>query len=189
MQVVAHQPFQHRPFQQPLPTLPILPLDFLSRYTPLSKTMTSSISDLANLPFPHPRQFPTMSEIQCSRSIIETLDQDIEDLEQKIGRLQRRLQEVQQQRANYASYISPLRRLPTEILSKIVSLCINYGEDIIKMTRICTRLREVVHGMPGIWNSCPTHNQFPIMDLHGRYNRFYGSSFHVRYWLDKLVWF
>jgi hypothetical protein len=114
--------------------------------------------DLANLPFPHPRELPTGDDIRHSKTIIEQLDKKIEDIEQTIGRLQVQLQEVQQKRTNYASYISPLRRLPTEILSEIVTICLDDGRDILTVAGICGRLREVALGMTAVrsWRGGPS---------------------------------
>jgi hypothetical protein len=140
--------------------------------------MTSAIRDVANLPFPHPRQLPTGDEIRHSKSIIEDLDRNIEDLEQDIRRLQTRLHEVQRKRANYASYISPLRRLPTEILGEIVSFCIHNSVDITVVASICGRLREVALGMSRIWSNIslrcikPKRGQLTIYRFYERY----GSS-------------
>jgi hypothetical protein len=112
----------------------------------------STVTDVANLPLP-PRQLPTADDVRQSKEIIEQLNQSIEDLEQSIRRLQEQLQEVRRKRANYVSYISPLRQLPTEILCKIISICVNDGGDIIKISAICNRLREVALGMAQIWSN------------------------------------
>jgi hypothetical protein len=108
--------------------------------------------DLMNLPFPHPRQLPSEDDIGRSKSIIEQLDRNIEDMEQDIRQLQTRIQEVQQKRTNYASYISPLRRLPAEILGEIIEICLQSGVHITVIAGICSRLREAVLGMAGIWS-------------------------------------
>jgi hypothetical protein len=132
--------------------------------------------DLANLPFPHPRELPTGNDIRHSKKIIEQLDRKIEDLEQTIGRLQVQLQEVQRKRTNYASYISPLRRLPTEILSEIITIYVEDGEDILDVAGICSRLREVVLGMTAIWSDIKLRS----FDTTGVY---YGSYSNVSDWL------
>jgi hypothetical protein len=109
--------------------------------------------DLINLSLPHLRQLPNREDIQHSKSIIDQLDRTIEDLEQNIKQLQTQIQEAQQKRAKYVSYISPLRRLPTEILSEIINICVGDGVDVTIMASICSRLREVILGMAGIWNN------------------------------------
>jgi hypothetical protein len=108
--------------------------------------------DLANLPFPQLKQLPTGDDIRHSKSIIEQLDQNIVDLERNIKRLRAQLQEAQQKRAAYVSYVSPFRRLPTEVLSEIIILYLQSGGDITVITGICSRLREVALGMAGIWS-------------------------------------
>jgi hypothetical protein len=119
------------------------------------------VTDVANLPVPDPRQLPTRDDVRHSKTIIEHLDRTIEDLEQSIRQLQGQLHEVRRKRANHASYISPLRRLPTEILSEIIGICIKCGTDILTMCGICSRLREVSLGMARIWGVIalrPTHS-------------------------------
>jgi hypothetical protein len=141
----------------------------------------SAVMDLANLPFPHPRELPTGDDIRHSKTIIEQLDKKIEDIEQTIGRLQVQLQEVQQKRTNYASYISPLRRLPTEILSEIVTICLDDGRDILTVAGICGRLREVALGMTAIWS------EITLCSI-GTRGKYYGSHWDVSNWPYYIVW-
>jgi hypothetical protein len=141
----------------------------------------NTMFDLKNLPFPHPKQLPSRDDIRQAKTMIHQLDQDIQVLNQELSQLQRRLRGLEQKRTNYASYISPLRRLPTEILSEIISLCIQEGVDITVMAGICTRLREVALGMSGLWSTiqlrAPRKGQFMKSRLYHQY----GSSIHVSY--------
>jgi hypothetical protein len=130
--------------------------------------------DIMNLPFPHPRPLPSGDDIRRSKSIIEQLDRNIEDLEQDIRQLQTRLQEVQQKRTNYASYISSLRRLPVEILTEIISMCLQNDVEITVVAGICSRLREVVLGMTGIWSDISIRANYPIPS--SRFDKCYGYS-------------
>jgi hypothetical protein len=135
--------------------------------------------DLMNLPFPHPRQLPNGDDIRRSKSIIEQLDRNIEDLEQDIQQLQTRLQEVQRKRTNYASYISPLRRLPAEILSEIIGICLHNDVEITVVAGICSRLREVVLGMAGIWSDISIRTNYPIPS--SPFDKRYGYSMFASY--------
>jgi hypothetical protein len=111
------------------------------------------MAELANLPCPHPReQFPTKEELLLGKSVIKELDQDIDLLHVEINRLQTRLESLQGRRANYASYISPLRRLPTEILREIIGICIYQGIDILTIAGLNARLRDVALGMATLWS-------------------------------------
>jgi hypothetical protein len=114
----------------------------------------STITDWPNIPYPHPRQLPTEDDIRHSKSIIKKLDHDIRQL-------QTQLQEVQQKRANHLSYISPLRRLPTEILNEILRICLEDGGNVLEIAGICSRLREVVLGMTGIWSNITLYQAHP----------------------------
>jgi hypothetical protein len=149
----------HTTSTSPKSPSPLSPISIES-YTILEQVM-SAVKEVANLPVPDPRQLPTGDDVRHSKTIIGHLDRTIEDLEQSIRRLQEQLQEAQRKRANYASYISPLRRLPTEILSEIISICIVGGTDILTMCGICSRLREVALGIARIWSNItlrPTHS-------------------------------
>jgi hypothetical protein len=112
----------------------------------------STTTNLSNLSCPHPRGLPTEEDIRQSKLIIKQLDQSIEELIQKIRQLHTQIQEVQQTRASYVSYLSPLRRLPEEVLREIITMCINNGADVTVMAGICSRLREVVLGMASLWS-------------------------------------
>jgi hypothetical protein len=140
--------------------------------------------DLANLPFPHPRQLPTADNIQQSKLIIEHLDRNIEYLEHNIRQFQAQLREVRQKRANYVSYVSPLRRLPTGILRKIVYICLEDGEEITVMAGICSRLREVVIGMTRIWSHITLRTALSPENCIVPFYIQYGYSGNVRFCFD-----
>jgi hypothetical protein len=105
------------------------------------KSMESS-----ELPFPHPRQRASADEIRYSKNAIAKLDKDIEDLEAK-------LQDLRRKRANYESYIAPIRRMPAEILSEIIHFCLQNGIRLSVMTQICGYFRDVILGMTSIWSN------------------------------------
>ncbi|PVF93778.1 hypothetical protein CPB86DRAFT_714686 [Serendipita vermifera] len=75
------------------------------------------------LPIPHPRQRPTQAEVLTSQKEIHRLDSTISDLKRQISELQARLAPLQRERDNLASYISPFRRLPVDIISEIIHHC------------------------------------------------------------------
>jgi hypothetical protein len=117
------------------------------------------------LPFPHPRNCPSRAKVLLHKDAIKSLEQDIIDIENEINRLeqdvvntgeiarlQTRLQDLRQRKTNHASYISPLRRLPPEILGEIVYMGLYNGVKLSTLTQICGTLREVVLGMSALWN-------------------------------------
>jgi hypothetical protein len=111
------------------------------------------MTSLANLPWPYPRgQLPTKEEVLLGKSVIKELDRDIDLLQFEISRLQNLLESLQGRRANYASYISPLRRLPTEILREIISICIDQGIDILTIAGLNARFRYAALGMATLWS-------------------------------------
>jgi hypothetical protein len=150
---------------------------FLYLKAPFSKSM-SAMTDWENLPYPHPRQLPNEDDIRYGKTVIGQLDRSIEDIKQNIRRLQTQLQEVQQKRANHLSYLAPLRCLPTEILSEIVTIYLEDGEDILAVAGICSRLREVVLGMTAVWSHITLRRQ-----------GHYGSYSKVSSCLFSFVWF
>jgi hypothetical protein len=72
--------------------------------------------------------------------------------------------------ANYATRISPFERLPVEILSEIVEICVSYYEEITTIMHICCRLRHVTLGLPSIWCS------IEILSPDNRWGPSYGYS-------------
>ncbi|PVF90897.1 hypothetical protein CPB86DRAFT_659800, partial [Serendipita vermifera] len=96
------------------------------------------------------RLLPTTEKIQDSRHVIERIDEEITKLEAQ-------LQALRLKRELYASYISPLRRLPTEILTNIVDLALKDGSSVTVLTQVCSRLRYIVLGTPRFWSSILFH--------------------------------
>jgi hypothetical protein len=103
------------------------------------------MEDLDNYSLTHPRHCPTEEEVLSGRISVKNLDYRIQALQKQLGLLQR-------QRENTASYISPFRCLPVEILEIITRICLDNGVPITTMTQICGRLRDVVTGMAVIWS-------------------------------------
>ncbi|PVG01808.1 hypothetical protein CPB86DRAFT_812084 [Serendipita vermifera] len=117
--------------------------------------------NVENLPCPHPRECPSISDIQSSKAIINKLEHKIQLLHKKGSKRYIRIQDLYVKRANYLSYISPFRRLPAELLSEIVYFSLSNGVDLSTLTQICGRLRDVVIDMAVLWShihlSTPYH--------------------------------
>ncbi|PVG01769.1 hypothetical protein CPB86DRAFT_57831 [Serendipita vermifera] len=153
------------------------------RGTQASKRVANAKTNLANPSLHHPRQFPSEDNVRRTKLIMEKLDRKIEDLEGKIKKLQTQLQQLQQEKANHASYISPLKRLPTELLSEIIGIYIKQGGEITTAAGVCSRLRQVVLGMAGIWSKISLREIRTRKDSGYWYrgNRNYGSSIEALY--------
>ncbi|PVF92329.1 hypothetical protein CPB86DRAFT_195751 [Serendipita vermifera] len=132
---------------------------------------------------PHPRELPTEDEIRHCKSVIALLDQNIQNLEDNIRKYQAQLEEIRRKKANYVSYISPLRRLPTDILSEIVDTCLHSGVEITTITGIFGRMREAALGMTRIWSNISLHSS---RSKHPK-DRCYGFSITVSYYFNKVV--
>jgi hypothetical protein len=103
-------------------------------------------------PFPRLGNYPTQAEVLFHKNAIKSLEQDISNIEDEISKLHARLRCLQQKKANHASYISPLRRLPPEILSEIIYICLYNEVKLTTLTQICGAFRDVVVGMSNLWN-------------------------------------
>jgi hypothetical protein len=118
----------------------------------LRRSSRRARTNLASLPLPEPSQLSTVKETLSGKTTLDKLDQEIEALKSEVSKLQARIHDLQQQRTSYAYQYSPLRRVPAEILSEIIQLSLHDGEDIIKISGICCRLREVALGMTTVWS-------------------------------------
>jgi hypothetical protein len=105
------------------------------------------------LPFPHPRRRAFAEEIRYSKRVIAQLETSIEDLEEKLQTLRRK-------KANYESYISPIRRMPVEILREIVHCCLQKGVRLNTLIQVCGYMRDAILGMTSIWSSILLHSSF-----------------------------
>jgi uncharacterized small protein (DUF1192 family) len=127
----------------------------------LIHTSRGARSDLANMPLPEPSHLSTATENLPIKLSIEELDEEIEVLKSEVNKLQAKIYDLERKRASYAYQISPLRRIPTEILSEIIHLCLCDGEDIIKIASVCGRLREVALGMATVWSKITLQTTIP----------------------------
>jgi hypothetical protein len=107
----------------------------------------------STLPFPHPRHRPTEAEVGFHQKTITRLETDIKNTQNEINRLQANLVQLQKAKANHASYIAPLRRLPVELLSEIVYMSLESGVKLATLAQICGTLRDVVIGSSTLWNN------------------------------------
>jgi hypothetical protein len=112
----------------------------------------TSVASFEELPFPHPSRLPSVEDIQLHKATIKQLDQEIYVIKRQIDVLQTQLRNLQQKRANHASYIAPLRRLPTELLRYIVEICWESGIDMTVLLEMCSRVRQVVIGLSKVWS-------------------------------------
>jgi hypothetical protein len=115
-------------------------------------------------PFPHPRHCPTPAEVSSNKTIIHELDREIDEVTEQINILQKQLHLLRKRRENHASYISPLRCLPPEIIEEIIRVSIKEGAQITVLTEICGTIRDIAIGMSDIWSRLLlTHGGWPYM--------------------------
>ncbi|CAG8618593.1 5052_t:CDS:10 [Acaulospora colombiana] len=135
--------FDNVDYIQPPPVASILSSTIQISKLSLSNAMNPSFTVL---PYPHPRSRPSPSETFQTRNALDEIEKEITNLEDQITdfqeqnrKVQARLADLQQQRDNYRSYLSPFRCLPEEILNEVVHICIDNGIPRLKMTQICVK--------------------------------------------------
>lgn len=108
---------------------------------------------MSNWVEPHPRRLPTSLEIEETHATVQQLDSEIDDLVVQISRLQDRVRQLKQERAQRLSFVAPFRRLPPELLVPIVELCINAGDPPTVLNSVCSSMRTAVNGMKRLWGT------------------------------------
>ncbi|KAH6901325.1 hypothetical protein BKA70DRAFT_1523253 [Coprinopsis sp. MPI-PUGE-AT-0042] len=89
------------------------------------------------------------------------MDQEISQLKARLFAEEKNREETWRTRQAYAGLISPMRRLPTELLSKVLQDVLDCprmlsSEDIPRLNSlhlVCRRWRDVVRSTPDIWTS------------------------------------
>ena len=80
--------------------------------------------------------------------------QDRRETERVIGGIQNQVQTLEQENSYAASFLAPIRRLPTEMLSEIFTVVILvYQCSPLRLMRVCRSWRCVLMTMPRIWST------------------------------------
>jgi hypothetical protein len=109
------------------------------------------MASVADLPFPHPRNYPNSAEARRCKEIIAKIDKKITSIELGTEERREQLEDLSRRRANYISYIAPFRRVPAEILSEIGLLCLKNQDPLTTVTSIHGLLRDAMIGMSSLW--------------------------------------
>ena len=128
---------------------------------------------------PHPRRLPSALEIEETHTRVQQLDAEISNLFSQISLLQERVHTLEVERSQRISFIAPFRRLPSEILVKIVELCINAGDSPGILNSVCSSMRKAVNGMKVLWGTIhivpyklsPRHREHENEEFQGRLSR------------------
>jgi hypothetical protein len=121
------------------------------------------MDNLDNLPFPHPRHRPTAKGVDSGKSLLADINSEIEWARDKAQVSLHDLEVLRRRRSNIASYISPFRCLPVEILGNIIQLCLEDDVKLGQLIQICGTIRDIVIGMHSIWSKIYIH--LPITDM------------------------
>src|ERR1043165_5626046 len=105
-----------------------------------------------SLSIPHPRDCPSTSDIQLCKAAIEELDQRIQRLKSSRRPNLSRIEEYERNKRNHLSYISPFRCLPVEILNEIFGLSLWNDANIVALSQVCCRFREIILDMASLWS-------------------------------------
>ncbi|KAJ3506693.1 hypothetical protein NMY22_g17164 [Coprinellus aureogranulatus] len=111
---------------------------------------------------------PSEVEVGEIRKLLDTPHPEIPALDAEIARVSEQLKRLQSKRNGYDQYLathrsllSPIRRLPIEILHNIFVHCLptdhnslmSSAEAPMLLTHVCKQWRDLVHGMPLLWSS------------------------------------
>ncbi|TEB24581.1 hypothetical protein FA13DRAFT_1817884 [Coprinellus micaceus] len=111
---------------------------------------------------------PSDSEVGEIRKLLEAPHPELPALDAEIARVSEQLKALQSKRNGYERYmtthrslLSPIRRLPIEILHNIFVHCLPTDHNSLMspveapmlLTHICKQWRELVQGMPLLWSS------------------------------------
>ena len=76
-----------------------------------------------------------------------------EATEAEVATLQERITLLEKENGESQSFLSPIRRLPTELLAEIFTIAIeSHGQNRFDMMRVCRSWRATVLGMARIWS-------------------------------------
>lgn len=81
------------------------------------------------------------------------MDEEAKSIQNQIKGLQTRLEFLERQRENYRSYLSPFRRLPTEVLSEIILIYLDNYAERNSLMQICHTIRDIIIGMRTLWST------------------------------------
>jgi hypothetical protein len=118
------------------------------------------------LQLPHPRHRPTAEHFRFKQTAVNDLEYEIKSVKSEIERLKSRVQLLQSKKANLISYFSPLRCLPPEVLREIIWQSRQRGVKLTILIQICGVFRDVVIGMPSIWNKIQLQASFYRTDAY-----------------------
>lgn len=111
---------------------------------------------------------PSDSELGEIRKLLDAPHPEIPALDAEIARVSEQLKQLQSKRNGYDQYLathrsllSPIRRLPLEILHNIFYYTLPTDHNCLMspleapmlLTHVCRHWRELVHGMPLLWSS------------------------------------
>lgn len=139
--------------------------------------------DVPPPPLPHFHrtfQAPDESEVITIKTyitnvdiLIDALDADLERLSATIDRVKRKREEMKKSRAYHATMLSPIRRLPKEVLTEIFWLCclsdankssVQHIMAPFILSAICHSCREMVDGSPKLWSQIYVDERVPCSE-------------------------
>ncbi|KAJ7707329.1 hypothetical protein B0H17DRAFT_1000412, partial [Mycena rosella] len=115
---------------------------------------------------PPPYPEPFFSNIEPLESEIPTFRGALEDMERKIGAIDEEIERLRTRRTKFVEFatvqkavFSPLRRLPSEILSEIFLWCLEdetwlphiWRVQPWSISKVCRRWRETALSTPSLW--------------------------------------
>ncbi|KAF8211012.1 hypothetical protein K438DRAFT_1569597, partial [Mycena galopus ATCC 62051] len=141
---------------------------------------TSSFIETFEQPVPGTQHFtllntnepPKDSDATLVRTLISDVYAQLASLDDELSQVREKLRQLEQERALLSSYrtrneaiLSPLRRMPSELLAEIFSRTLSPVEDILRLqrgrfdiaqspwllTHVCHRWRAASHSTASLW--------------------------------------
>jgi hypothetical protein len=129
------------------------------------------------IPNPHPRRLPTDEELKHCFSVVGDMDRQIAQIKERIEDLQMQLETLTATRMNHLSFISPIKRLPPELISEICETCVKAGISPLVLGQVCGRFREIVNRTGELWS------RIHVTDGSG-WSDYWGGE---EYWMNEKV--
>jgi len=103
---------------------------------------------------------PTDDDIRSYRSALDSSKLDLAEIQDAIRKLEKRREMVESTVTSYKALLSPIRRLPRDMLEEIFLHCLpiqcgvmSSQEAPLLLGRVCSWWREAAYSTPALWSS------------------------------------
>lgn len=113
---------------------------------------------------------PSVQDAAYIRETIDSIEQQAADVRAQMLALEQKLQDLETQRQFFKPMLSPIRRMPLEVLGEIFNLAM---DDFRRQTtlslicRVCKSWREAAHLVPRLWMDVTIDASKPTLTYEG----------------------